>query len=256
MVCDGRMNPQPPGAVDGHETLHATPPGGVLSFATLALTDTCDCAACVVAAMDEGGACVKAIVGDGEVMTTTTDAGLDAVVDGSLDPAVIVTNPPVGIVFGGVYIVAFPVVVDVLVKLPQSELPQVAFQVMLPSAGVSVATNVIAPPPDVRVAGGAVVNFTAITVEVVNVPCAVAVFVGSALDVAVMAMVLPLAMAFDPLNVAVATPFFAVPGVKFAVAHAVVPLTMQLHVTPRFAVSFVTVAVSGMERVDVPVGVA
>ncbi len=76
----------------------------MLSFATLALTVTCDSAVCVVAVMVEGGACVNEMAGAGEPMTTTAVAGLDGVVPA--EAAVMVTEPHGGIVLGGVYIVA------------------------------------------------------------------------------------------------------------------------------------------------------
>ena len=93
-VCTGLTQPQPPGTVLLHCTVHLTPPGAT-SFAIVTLTG-----ACAAAVIEVGGACVKARDGGAATTVVMAIAGFDGVVAG--EEAVIVTTPPVGTEAGAV----------------------------------------------------------------------------------------------------------------------------------------------------------
>ena len=162
---------------------------------TVALTG-----ACAVAMRVEGGCWTKAIIGDGAVMLISATAALAGVV--AAEEAVMVATPPVGIADGAVYVIDEPLAVcpEVGLKVPQGPaLPQVAVQ-FTPSPFESLATVAVnvADPPSFKVLGGAEVMVTTIGAAVVTVAAAVADFVPSDTDVAVMVTVLPLGAVEGP----------------------------------------------------------
>ncbi len=163
-----------------------------------------------------------------------------AILVGSVtDVAVMVTVPPEGTVAGAVKVVVAPLAVCAELSEPQLDPLQLTAQ-STPAFAASLATAalIVACAPTCKEVGGDRLKVTEIGVRMVNV--AEAVFVGSAVEVAVMVTEFPAGMEVGAVKVVVAPLAVCVglnePQVELG------QLTVQS--TPKFALSLVTVALS------------
>jgi hypothetical protein len=159
-----------------------------------------------------------------------------AFVESLADVAVIVTLPPVGTVAGAVYTVAAALAVGVTLNDPQ-EPAGVQLHTTGRAAGSFVVVAAIDAVVPVCIApGGGVVSVIVITGPVI-VTVALFVLVVSLTAVAVIVTLPPDGTVVGPVYTVVA-PLAVLVGVKLPQ----VPAGVQLHVTPPFAGSFMTVA--------------
>ncbi len=217
-----------------HVTDQVTPPFWLSLFTTAAKLPlapaTSDIGGCGLNATVIAGGAAIAIVADADFVLSETDV------------AVIVTVADAGTAAGAVYVVAAPLAVVAVLKLPHCELPHVTDQ-LTPAFFVSLLTTAatLVAAPAVSEGAGLVPNATTIDGGgALIVIVADTLFVLSETDVAVMVSVPDAGAAAGAVYV-VAAPLAVITGLKLP--HCELPHVAD-QLTPPFLLSLVTTAVT------------